>query len=200
MKSIVAVLVLALAVLAPPAPAAELKSLKAGDKAPAFTLKNHDGADVSLDAVLKENQVAVVMFIATKCPVSNAYNGRMASLHGAYSAKKVGFVGINSNKAEPADEVRDHARENKFGFPVAKDPNNVIADAYGALVTPEIFVVGKDRTILYHGRIDDSRKEAEVTKKDLAAALDALLAGKPVAADQQRAFGCSIKRVEDATP
>ena len=82
--------------------------------------------------------------------------------------KKVAFVGVNANKAEPAEEVRDHAKEHKFGFPVVKDPNNVIADAYGAMVTPEIFVVSKDLTILYHGRIDDSRKSEDVTKRDLA--------------------------------
>jgi peroxiredoxin len=200
MKNAIVVLLFALLLAASVGSAGDIKSLKAGDKAPAFALKNYDGKDVSLEAVLKEDQVAVVMFIATKCPVSNAYNGRMAALQAAYAGKKVGFIGINANKAEPADEVRDHAKENKFGFPVAKDPNNVIADAYGAMVTPEVFVVGKDLTILYHGRIDDSKKEAEVTKKDLAVALDAILAGKKAAADQPKAFGCSIKRVEDATP
>lgn len=200
MKTLIAVLSLALCLAVAVAPAGDMPSLKAGDKAPAFTLKNYDGKDVSLESVLKENQAAVVMFIATQCPVSNAYNGRMAALHGAYAGKKIGFVGINSNKAEPADEVRDHAKEHKFGFPVAKDPNNVIADAYGAMVTPEIFVIGKDMTILYHGRIDDSKKEADVTKKDLAAALDAILGGKKVAAEQAKAFGCTIKRVEGATP
>jgi peroxiredoxin len=200
MKTSIIVLLFAICLAASVGTAGDIKSLKAGDKAPAFALKNYDGKEVSLESVLKENQVAVVMFIATKCPVSNAYNGRMAALQAAYAGKKVGFVGINANKEETAAEVRDHAKENKFGFPVAKDPNNVIADAYGAMVTPEIFVVGKDLTILYHGRIDDSKKEAEVTKKDLAGALDALLAGKKVAAEQPKAFGCSIKRVGDATP
>jgi peroxiredoxin len=200
MKRLIAVLLFAAFLASSVASAGEIPSLKAGDKAPAFTLKNYDGKDVSLESVLKENQAAVVMFIATKCPVSNAYNGRMAALQTAYAGKKVGFIGINANKEEPADEVRDHAKEHKFGFPVAKDPNNVIADAYGAMVTPEIFVVGRDMTILYHGRIDDSKKEAEVTKQDLAGALDAILAGKKVSAEQPKAFGCSIKRVEDTTP
>ena len=198
MIRIITLMITAVLLTAALASAGEIKSLKAGDRAPSFSLKNYDGREVSLDSVLKENQFAVVMFIATKCPVSNGYNERMAFLSSTYSGKKVGFVGINANKEETADEVRDHAKEHKFTFPVAKDPNNVIADAYGAMVTPEIFVLGKDRTILYHGRIDDNRKEAEVTSRDLAGALDALLAGKKVSAEQPKAFGCSIKRVEDA--
>src|SRR6185503_10504971 len=100
MKSILALLLLLMAL--PLATASDLKSLKAGDTVPAFTLKNYDGKDVSLAGVLKENQYAVLMFIATQCPVSNAYNGRMADLSGTFSGKKVAFVGINSNKAETA--------------------------------------------------------------------------------------------------
>jgi peroxiredoxin len=200
MKSPVYSLLLAVLFAVSAGSAGDMKSLKAGDKAPAFALKNYDGKDVSLETVLKENQVAVVMFMATQCPVSNAYNGRMEALYEAYSGKKVGVVGINANKEETAADVATHAKEHKFGFPVAKDPNNVIADAYGAMVTPEVFVIGKDMTIFYHGRIDDSKKEGDVKKKDLAEALDAVLAGKKAAADQPKAFGCSIKRVGDAAP
>lgn len=180
--------------------AGDLKSLKAGDAVPGFTLNDYDGKEHSLAAHLKDNDYAVVMFIATRCPVSNAYNGRMAALYGEYSQKKIAFVAINSNKAEDAAEVKEHAKENKFLFPVLKDPNNLTADAYGALVTPEIFVVDRKMQLLYHGRIDDNRNIEKVGKKDLALALDALLAGKKVADDQPRAFGCSIKRVEDAKP
>ncbi len=191
MKTLFAALLLAVTL----SPAGELKPLKAGDAVPAFALKNYDGKDVTLEGVLKENRYAVVMFIATRCPVSNAYNTRMADLAAGFSGKKIGFIAINSNKSEPVDEIRDHAKEHKFGFPVVKDSNNVVADAYGAMVTPEIFVVGKDMKVVYHGRIDDSRKEDEVTKKDLADALTALLAGKEVSKDQPKAFGCTIKRL-----
>lgn len=196
MKILAAALLLAASL----ATAGEMKSLKAGDAAPAFTLKNHDGKEVSLEGALKENSWAVVMFVSTRCPVSNAYNGRMASIAKEYAGKKFAFIGVNANKAEDADEVRGHAKENKFEFPVVKDPNNVIADAYGAMVTPEVFVVDKNLKILYHGRIDDSRKEGEVSKRDLADALTALLAGKDVSKEQPKAFGCSIKRVEAIAP
>ena len=191
MKSLLAVLLLTATL----SPAGELKSLKAGDAVPAFALKNYDGKEVTLEGVLKENQYAVVMFIATRCPVSNAYNTRMAGLAADFAGKKIAFVGINSNKSETVDEIRDHAKEHKFGFPVVKDSSNVIADAYGAMVTPEIFVVGKDMKVVYRGRIDDSKKEGDVTKKDLSEALTALLAGKGVSKEQPKAFGCTIKRM-----
>lgn len=178
--------------------AGELKTLNAGDAAPGFALKNYDGADVVLDSVLKTHKYAVVMFIATQCPVSNAYNERMAELASQYSKKNIAFVAINSNKAEPSEEVGKHAKEHGFSFPVVKDPDNVIADKYGALVTPEVFVVDAGKTILYHGRIDDSRKVEKVTSRDLDKALTALLSGKKISGDQQRAFGCSIKRVEES--
>jgi peroxiredoxin len=196
MKTVFAAFLLILATAV--SPAGDLKTLKAGDTCPGFALKNHDGAEIVLDSLLKTHRYAVVMFIATQCPVSNAYNGRMADLAAAYSKKGVAFVGINSNKAESAAEVGKHAAEHGFTFPVVKDPDNLIADRFGALVTPEIFVVDPGKVVLYHGRIDDSRKPEKVTKKDLDEALAALLAGKNVSQDQQRAFGCSIKRVEES--
>ncbi len=178
--------------------AGDLTTLKAGDTSPSFALKNYDGTDVVLDSVLKTHDYAVVMFIATECPVSNAYNERMADLADRYGKKGIAFVGINSNKAESSEDVRKHATAHGFSFPVVKDPNNAVADRFGALVTPEIFVVDGARTILYHGRIDDNRKADKVGKKDLDEALTALLGGKKVSADQQRAFGCTIKRVEES--
>jgi len=195
MKTYIAASFLLLAALA--ASAGELKTLKAGDTSPGFSLKNHDGSEVVLDSVLKTHAYAVVMFIATECPVSNAYNERMADLADRYSKKGIAFVGVNANKAESAADVAKHSAAHGFTFPVVKDPNNVVADQFGALVTPEIFVVNADRTILYHGRIDDNRKPEKVEKKDLDEALSALLEGKKLTGEQQRAFGCTIKRVEE---
>jgi peroxiredoxin len=175
--------------------AGELPSLKIGDKAPAFTLKNYDGKEYNLSALMKEHPINVVMFIATQCPVSNAYNDRMEQLFEKYSAKGVGIVGINANKAEDITEIAAHSKEHGFKFPVLKDVKNVIADLYGAQVTPEIFVITKEGNVAYHGRIDDSRKAETVQSRDLALALDALIAGKPVPKTETKAIGCSIKRI-----
>lgn len=159
-----------------------------------FTLNNYDGKSYSLSQ-FKDAKAVVIMFIATQCPVSNAYNDRMVKLYDEYAAKNVVFLGINSNKQEDVKEIKDHAEEHKFQFPVLKDPQNKIADKYQAQVTPEIFVVNSKHELLYHGRIDDSRREDEIDSHDLKDALDAILAGKPVENTETKAFGCSIKRV-----
>jgi peroxiredoxin len=160
-----------------------------------FSLEDYSGKKHAL-ADYSSSKAIVLMFIATQCPVSNAYNDRMVQLYKDYTGKKVTFVGINSNKQESADDIKNHAKEHGFEFPILKDWNNAIADKLGASVTPEIFVLDKNFNILYHGRIDDSRRESEVTSQDLRAALDAVLAGKEVAIEETKAFGCSIKRIK----
>ena len=107
------------------------------------------------------------MFIATQCPYSNAYNDRMRDLAASYLKKGVLFVGINSNKTESVDEAAAHAKQHGFAFPVLKDPSNKVADLYGASHTPEVYVVGRDGKLLYHGRIDNSEDTSLVTTHDL---------------------------------
>jgi peroxiredoxin len=177
--------------------AGEMKELKTGDEVPAFTLKNYDGKDLSLASVLKENKYAVVMFISTECPVSNAYNERMVKLYDAYSKKGVAFIGINANKAETVENIASHSKDKGFKFPVLKDVRNVIADKYAAQVTPEVFVVNQAGKLMYHGRIDDSRNLEKVKSNDLAETLDTILAGKSLTKTESKAFGCSIKRVSE---
>ncbi|HTR81176.1 MAG TPA: thioredoxin family protein [Bacteroidota bacterium] len=164
-------------------------------KAENFTLPDYNGTKHSLTDY-KDAKAVVVMFIATQCPVSNGYNTRMVSLYNDYKEKGVVFLGINSNKQESVEEVKEHAKEHGFEFTVLKDDKNVVADKFGATVTPEIYVISPSLDILYHGRIDDSRRELDVTTHDLRDALDAILAGKSVAVSETRAFGCTIKKVD----
>ncbi len=174
-------------------------SMNAGDKVSArfenFTLKDYNGFEHSLYEYKKDAKAIVVMFIATRCPISNAYNERMVQLVSDYEDKGVVFVGINSNKQEDIDEIAEHAAENMFDFDVLKDWNNVIADKWNAKVTPEIFVLNTNFELLYHGRIDNSRREDEVETQELRRALDEILAGKEVSVRETKAFGCTIKRV-----
>jgi peroxiredoxin len=160
-----------------------------------FTLKDYNGKSYTLSDY-KDAKAIVIMFIATRCPISNDYNTRMVKLYNDYISKNVVFLGINSNKQEDAEEVKEHAEENKFKFAVLKDPKNVIADKYDAEVTPEIYVVNSKLELLYHGRIDDSRREEEVESHDLKNALDEILAGKAVSVKETKAFGCTIKRID----
>lgn len=175
-------------------------SLEAGEPAVAsktfdFSLKDYQGKRHSLSDY-KDAKAVVVIYVATRCPVSNAYNQRMAHLYKTFKGKGIAFLGINSNKRESVEEIKEHAKKNGLPFPILKDVNNIVADRYEASVTPEVYVLDKDHKVLYHGRIDDSRREDQVTSSDLSNALIEILSGKEVTAQKTKAFGCTIKRVK----
>ena len=159
-----------------------------------FTLIDYNGKKHSLSDY-KDSKAIVIMFIATECPVSNDYNSRMESLSKKFSQKEIAFIGINSNKAESVEMIKEHAEEKGLTFTILKDEKNIIADKFEASFTPEVYVLNSDFNILYHGRIDNARKESEVEVKDLENALNEILAGKEVTKKETKAFGCSIKRI-----
>ena len=158
-----------------------------------FKLPDADGAEHALKTLTGKNG-AVIIFIATKCPVSNAYNDRMEKLAQDYKAKGINVIGINSNNTEPAAEVKSHAGEKHLSFTILKDDGNKIADRLGATRTPEAYVIDAGGKLVYHGRIDNAQNTANITANDLRDALDELIAGKPVTKTGGAAFGCSIKR------
>jgi peroxiredoxin len=158
-----------------------------------FTLPDVDGAEHSLKSLAGKNGT-VLIFIAVQCPVSNAYNERMAQLAADYKAKGINVIGINANVSEDAAAVKAHAQEHKLSFPILKDPGNKIADKLGASVTPEAYFLDANNKLLYHGRIDNARNPAQLESSDLRNALDAALSGKPIEKTEARAFGCTIKR------
>jgi peroxiredoxin len=159
-----------------------------------FKLPDAAGTEHSLKSLMGKKG-AVVIFIATKCPVSNAYNERMDKLAQDYKAKGVNVIGINSNVAELAPEVKSHADTNKLTFTILKDTGNKIADRFGAAKTPEAYVLDASGKLVYHGRIDNSQKPEGITSNDLREALDEVIAGKAVTRTGGAAFGCTIKRV-----
>lgn len=158
-----------------------------------FTLPDADGKDQSLNS-LKGKNGTVLIFVATKCPVSNAYNERMEKLAQDFKAKGINVVGINSNAAELAAEVKSHATTNSLTFPILKDTGNKLADRLGASVTPEAYFLDAGNKLVYHGRFDNARDVAKVSTTELRDAIEATLAGKPVAKAEAAAFGCTIKR------
>ena len=158
-----------------------------------FKLPDADGKEHSLNSLKGKNGI-VLIFIATKCPVSNAYNERMEKLAQDYKARGVNVVGINSNVTEPAAEVKSHAAEKHLTFTILKDDGNKIADRLGATRTPEVYALDGNGKLVYHGRIDNSQRLEGVSANDLRNALDEMLAGKPVTKTGGAAFGCTIKR------
>jgi peroxiredoxin len=158
-----------------------------------FKLPDVDGHEHSL-ASLKGKNGTVLIFIATRCPVSNAYNERMEKLAQDYRARGVNVVGINSNSTESSDDIKHHAAENKLTFTILKDKGNKIADRFGAERTPEAYFLDASNKLVYHGRIDNSRSGMTISSNDLRDAIEATLEGKPVQKAEAAAFGCSIKR------
>jgi peroxiredoxin len=170
-------------------------SLEAGTNKFDFTLSDCNGKKHSLSDYSDSKAVAVI-WVSTRCPVSNAYNQRMEALNKEFKNKGVAFLGINSNKAESVEEIKAHADKNGFTFPVLKDDNNLVADRYEATVTPEVFLFNSKHELLYHGRIDDSARENQVSSRDFYNAMNQVLAGKEVTEKKTKAFGCTIKRIK----
>jgi peroxiredoxin len=160
-----------------------------------FTLPDVDGKEHSLNS-LKGKNGSVLIFIAVQCPVSNGYNERMEKLAQDYKARGISVIGINANSSEAADAVKAHAAAHNLTFTILKDNGNKIADALGATKTPEAYFLDAGNKLIYHGRIDNSRDVAQINSSELRDALDATLAGKPVAKTTAAAFGCSIRRAE----
>jgi peroxiredoxin len=144
---------------------------------------------------LKGKNGAIVVFLSSECPVVRGYNDRINQIAAEYQAKGINFIGINSNSTESPGDVKKHAEEH-YKFPVLIDTGNVIADKFGANVTPEMFYFNEKNVLVYHGAVDNDRSGANVTINYLRDALDAGLAGKPVAKATVNAFGCGIKRAE----
>ncbi|MBA2501436.1 MAG: thioredoxin family protein [Pyrinomonadaceae bacterium] len=158
-----------------------------------FTLPDASGKQHSLRSLRGAKGTALI-FVSTQCPVSNAYNERMEKLAQDYRAKGINVIGINSNKAETPDVIKAHAQERNLTFPILKDAGNKIADRFGAEFTPEVYLLDANNRIVYHGRIDNARNPQMIESNDLRDAADAVLAGRPVARAQTKAFGCTIKR------
>jgi peroxiredoxin len=173
--------------------AEEISAGAVGSTIADFKLPDASGKEHSL-SMLKGKNGTVLIFISTRCPVSNGYNERMEKLAQDYRARGITVVGINSNMTESTDDIKAHAASNNLTFTILKDSGNKVADQLGAQVTPEAYFLDAKNKLLYRGRIDDSKNVASISANDLRDAMDASLSGKPVAKSEVRAFGCSIKR------
>lgn len=171
-----------------------LLSKEPGDKADDFTLTNWDGKSYNLSGEINSGKIVVVMFWSTQCPVVQQYHQRAKDLYNKFTESGVTFWAVNANSTESVNDVGAHANEHGYPFPVLKDSDNKVADMLGAERTPEVYVIGKNNVILYHGRIDDSKEVSQVTSNDLENALTEIISGKDVTVKTTKFFGCSIKK------
>ncbi len=173
-------------------------SLPLGAPAPPFSLPGTDGRTWSLEE-FRDRKALVVVFTCNHCPYAQAWEDRLLDLAREYGPKGVGFAAINPNDERhyPQDSMAEMVKRAKakgYPFPYLRDESQAVARAYGAQVTPHVFVFDARRQLRYQGRIDDNHENPrEVKVRDLRYALDALLAGKPVAVAETPALGCSVK-------
>jgi peroxiredoxin len=173
--------------------------LPLGITAPSFSLPNVDGRLVSL-ADFDHQPALLVVFMCNHCPFVKHVADELARLGRDYQPRGLAMVGINSNDAEtyPEDtpeKMVQEAQQRGYSFPYLYDQTQEVAKAYRAACTPDFFLFDRDRHLVYRGQLDDSRpsNNLPVTGKDLRAAIDAVLAGKPVAEEQRASIGCNIK-------
>ena len=178
----------------------ESTMLSLGTEAPKFQLPDHvTGDTVGLDT-FAGNQGLLVMFICNHCPFVKHVQDELARLGKDYAGKSLGIVAITSNDVpnfpdDSPEKSGELAEKLGFTFPYCYDESQEVAQAYTAACTPDFFLFDEERKLAYRGQLDDSRPEngKPVTGADLRGAIDALLAGQPVSAEQKPSVGCNIK-------
>jgi peroxiredoxin len=173
-------------------------ALAIGDSAPDFSLPGVDGRTYSL-ADFADKPALAVIWSCNHCPTVIAYEDRMVQVQHDYAGKGVQVVAINSNDErrypeDAFDRMIERAKRKGFNFPYLRDETQQAAQAYGPRVTPEVFLFNADRTLVYHGRIDDNPDNPAAAKqRDLRKALDEVLGGTAVTTAETNPVGCSVK-------
>jgi len=183
--------------------------LAIGAKAPLADalMMNVNGTQMSLNTAAGPNGVLVV-FSCNTCPFvigngekSDGWEGRYNETAAFAKENGVSMVLINSNEAkrdnhDSMEAMKEHAKTNNYGMPYLLDSGHRLADAFGALKTPHVYLFDNNMTLVYRGAIDDNVSDADAVESHYVQdAISALAAGKPVSVSETKAVGCSIKRV-----
>lgn len=173
--------------------------MELGTKAPDFTLLNTvTNKTVSLTD-LKSDVATVIVFICNHCPFVHHLNSKLVDVANIYQNKGVQFIAISSNDVAnyPQDRpelMQEVAKKEGYSFPYLYDETQAVAKAYKGECTPDFFVFDGDLKCAYRGRFDETRPGMGTpTGKDLTNALDALISGNTIDADQKPSMGCNIK-------
>jgi peroxiredoxin len=181
---------------------AGLAHAPAVDEPVTFRLQDFRGAWHASEDV-KDRKAVVLAFVGAECPLAAQYTPRLAELSRAYDPKGVAFFAIDSNQQDAPSALARFAKKHDLPFPLLKDVGNALADRLAVERTPEVVVLDAQRVVRYRGRVDDQfgfgvHRPAPTTR-DLALALDDLLANRPVATPRTEAAGCLIGRVRTPT-
>jgi peroxiredoxin len=180
--------------------AIESVMLPLGTPAPPFSLRDVVSGNLySLNSFAGKTAL-LVMFICRHCPYVVHVEQELARMGRDYKDIGLGIVGISSNDPvqypdDAPPRLKQMAERLGFTFPLCFDETQDVAKAYRAACTPDFYLFDKQQRLVYRGQLDDSRPGSNkpVTGRDLRAAIDATLAGKPVDSNQKASIGCSIK-------
>ena len=166
-----------------------------GSSAHEFKLMGTDDQAYTLNN-FRSKEVLVIIFMCNHCPYVKAVIDRLNKLQKEFQDRGVQLIGINANDATNyPDDSFENMKKLLLNFPYLYDETQEVAKTYKAVCTPDIFVYDKDRKLVYHGRIDDNwQDESAVTKRELAEALEKILADEEIPVENQHpSMGCSIK-------
>jgi len=174
--------------------------LELGTQLPSFSLPDAvSGRTVSNTGVAGRSGT-LVMFICNHCPFVKHVLQEIGRVGRDASAKGVGVVAINANDvaaypADAPDKMRELAGSEGWTFPYLYDASQQTAQAFRAACTPDFFLFDSAGALVYRGQLDESRpgNDAPVNGRDLRSAIDAVVAGRAVPADQKPSIGCNIK-------
>ena len=188
--------------------AADPVPMAIGSQAPDFKLPGVDGKNYTL-ADFSGANILVILFTCNHCPTAQAYEERIIKLSNDYISKGVQVVAISPNDptairldelgysdiGDSFEDMKYRAEEKMYPFPYLYDgKTQATSMAYGAIATPHIFILDKDRKLRFQGRIDNMENPKKTaTETDTKNAIEALLAGKPVPVETTKVFGCSVK-------
>ncbi len=167
-----------------------------------FRLPDSVGKEHAL-ADFADHDLVVIAFLGTECPLAKLYAARLQAIANDYSARGVAVVAVMSNSQDSLAKIAAFVRQYKLTYPVLKDRRNEVADQFAASRTSQVFLLDRQRTVRYEGRVDDQYLVGVVrgkpTREDLRLAIDELLAGKPVSVPQTESLGCIIGRAHKPT-
>jgi peroxiredoxin len=157
------------------------------------TTQGFDYISKSKKELTLQGKLTVVVFLSSKCPCSNSHVEHLKALSEKYK-KNVQFVGVHSNQDETQEKGQAYFTEKQIAFPVLRDDQATIADVFGALKTPHVFVVGKDGNVIYSGPVSDASEFPKSERHYLDEFLESQIQGKPFEAVQRKPLGCFIGR------
>lgn len=170
------------------------KAVAIGKEASDFELPDAEGKTYRLSDF--RGKFVMIHFWSTTCPFVVRYEPRIQQIARDYANKEVTVLAIDSNINETSEEIQKVAKERGVNYPVLVDRGSKIADDFGAITTPHVYILDRDGKLIYEGSVDDQgwSEDNPVTKNYVRDVLDALVANQPVPYSKIKTFGCTVKR------